>query len=267
MAWPVGCSSYIWSQHMDLKEHFPQVCGEIKAAGFEGLESFAGVILDPQGEQALRQGLQATGLAYPAAYVGGHFHKPEQRDQAIREAERAARKLVALGGRMLLVGPSPEKGRGKTPEELAIEAPAIAELAALIAPLGVRIAIHNHVPELLHHAAELEALLKAAPPDRVGLNVDTEWCVQADVDPVAFLKRFGPRVWHLHLRNSAHKVWSEHLGEGELDYPAIARTLREIGFGGWLMLEDAWDGKRKLQLSFEARARHGRDALCKWFGV
>lgn len=266
--WRAGVAPYIWHQRMKIMENLPRLCEDVKAAGFEGVEFFGGWATDPHGKAEIERGLKATGLTFVALYVGGDFYLTGRRDQAVAEGVEAAKCLAAFGANLLLVGPNPvRQNRAKTDAEIKVEVPAIAELAERIAPLGVQIALHNHIPEVLNDAAELEAILAATPAAQVGLNVDTEWCVQASVDPIAFLKRFAPRVKHMHIRNSENKVWTEHLGEGDIDQPAIAQALREIGYSGWLMLEDAWDGQRDLKLTHVERATKGREAMRKWFGV
>jgi len=265
--WHVGCSTWIWHQQMDPVENLSQICADIKAAGFDGFELFGPLILEPKGLNALRRAIKETGLKLVALYAHGEFHKPDKRDKGIAEAVEVAKHLAEFGTDLLLLGPIPEGKRGKTTEELQIEVPAIAEIANKVAPLGVKIAIHNHTPELENDCAELVQILAATRPEQVGLNADTEWCAHAGVDPVGFLRRFAPRVQHVHLRNSIKNVWSDCLDTGELDHTAICQTLKEINFKGWLMLEDSWDGQRELKLSQVERATRGRAAIRKWFGV
>jgi inosose dehydratase len=252
---------------MDMVENFSRVCADVKAAGFEGLECFGPLVLEPRGLAAVQRGLKETGLKLVALYAHGNFHKAGERDKVVAEAVEVAKRLVDFGSKLLLVGPTPEGKRGKTPEELKIEVHAIAELADKVAPLGVKIAIHNHTPELENDSAELVQILEATRPEQVGLNVDTEWCAHAGVAPAGFIRRFGQRVRHLHLRNSVKNVWSDCLDTGELDHPAMAQALKDVGFSGWLMLEDAWDGQRELKLGQVERATRGRAAIQKWFGV
>lgn len=268
--WRVGCSAYIWSQHLDLRDHFPAACAEMRAAGFEGVETFFRLAKDPQGLEAIRRGLRESGLVLAAFYVGGAFQDPEKHAEALAEAERAAQVLAELGGAgaVLIWGPQPLKDRRKRDDELARQAETCAALGETVHRLGLGpLCVHNHTPELLDDAKELDVILRATDAARVGLNLDLEWCAQADFDPAATVRRFGARVRHLHLRNSTGKVWCDQFGEGDLDYPQIAAALKETGYRGWLMLEDAWDGKRTPALSFKQRAHLGREAIRRWFGV
>ncbi|MCZ7649384.1 MAG: sugar phosphate isomerase/epimerase [Planctomycetota bacterium] len=269
-AWRVGCSTYIWTQHMDLAEHFGRVAEEIAGAGFAGLECFSKFVESDAAVTSVKRSLAASKLDLAGLYLGGDFHDPERHAHLVPRTEGFARRLADLGrpDSVLIWGPTPIPGRAKTDAELVHEAAACAQVGAALRRLGLGpLCVHNHVPELLEDAKELDALCRAVGPEDLGLNVDLEWCAQAGFDPLAVLRRFGPRVRHLHLRNSAKKVWSEHLGEGDLEYPRIAETLREIDYRGWLILEDAWDRKRELKLGFKERAERGREAIRRWFGV
>jgi inosose dehydratase len=74
-------------------------------------------------------------------------------------------------------------------------------------------------------------------PRFVGFCADIHWIWRGGGDPYAYLERYGDRLGNLHLRNSRNKIWSEDLGEGDLDHPRIARILKEKRFSGPLILE------------------------------
>jgi sugar phosphate isomerase/epimerase len=63
------------------------------------------------------------------------------------------------------------------------------------------------------------------------------------VDPVEFIRRYRDRIVFLHLRDQkADGKWSEAMGEGDMDYAAIGKALREIGFAGHAVIELAHEG-------------------------
>ena len=56
------------------------------------------------------------------------------------------------------------------------------------------------------------------------------------------LKLYGSRVVELHLRQSKDNVWSEALGDGDIDYRAVARQLLQAGVRPLLVLEQGPEG-------------------------
>jgi sugar phosphate isomerase/epimerase len=96
--------------------------------------------------------------------------------------------------------------------------------------------LHNHTYEVEHGAHDLNGTVARVPG--VKLGSDLNWLVRGGVDPVAFLRQHGDRIVFLHLRDQhADGRWSEAMGEGDMDYAAIGRALREIGFTGPAVVE------------------------------
>ena len=59
-------------------------------------------------------------------------------------------------------------------------------------------------------------------------------------------RQYGSQIVFLHLRDQHQDGrWSEALGEGDMDYPAIATALREIHFQGDVIIELAHEQRFK----------------------
>ena len=61
------------------------------------------------------------------------------------------------------------------------------------------------------------------------------------------LKLYGQRVTELHLRQSKNNVWSETFGDGDIDYRALWKTLREKGVNPLLVLEQGPENEIRPQ--------------------
>ncbi len=74
------------------------------------------------------------------------------------------------------------------------------------------------------------------------LGPDLGWLARGKVDPVAFIREFGAHIVFCHVRDqTADAKWSEAVGEGAMDYPGIAKALREAGFHGDAVIELAFE--------------------------
>jgi len=74
-------------------------------------------------------------------------------------------------------------------------------------------------------------------PD-VKLGPDLNWLVRGGVDPVDFIRTYGKQMVFMHIRDQkADGTWSEAVGEGNMNYPAIGRALHAIPFRGDAVIE------------------------------
>jgi len=98
----------------------------------------------------------------------------------------------------------------------------------------VRLGIHNHGPYFRYDKiADVEAALARRHPN-FGACVDAGHFIRSGEDPVEALRRLGPRVHGVHLKDFASEgMFAEGriLGQGKLDLDGFFRALRAIGFG------------------------------------
>jgi sugar phosphate isomerase/epimerase len=98
----------------------------------------------------------------------------------------------------------------------------------------VRLGIHNHGPYFRYDKiADVEQALAGRHPG-FGACVDTGHFIRSGEDPVEAMRRLGPRVHGVHLKDFRDEGFFADgciLGEGKLPLDPCFRTLREIGFG------------------------------------
>jgi inosose dehydratase len=99
---------------------------------------------------------------------------------------------------------------------------------------GVRLGIHNHGPWTRYDKiADLEATL-AGRAENFGACVDTGHFIRSGEDPVEAVKRLGPRVLGVHLKDFEGAGFFASgclLGDGKLDLVRFFEALRSVGFG------------------------------------
>jgi sugar phosphate isomerase/epimerase len=98
----------------------------------------------------------------------------------------------------------------------------------------VRLGIHNHGPYFRYDKiADVEASLANRHPG-FGACVDAGHFIRSGEDPAEALRRLGPRVHGVHLKDFAGEgllAEGRILGQGKLDLDAFFGALRAIGFG------------------------------------
>lgn len=208
------------------------VARDAAAAGLDALESDARMDIYPH--------LAAAGLRVSAQYLGLTLYDTWDAVQAEERVLPATRRLAEHGGTDLLVNPTAPRGDSgpllKSDEQVRRQGEHLSRLAELVAPLGVRVCVHNHATRFELTDADLRSVVEHSAPG-VGLCVDTGWAHTSGHDPLAWIRTYPRRVLAVHLRNQRGAVPAEDLLEGELDVPAIVAALLDSGYRGWLSME------------------------------
>jgi sugar phosphate isomerase/epimerase len=119
---------------------------------------------------------------------------------------------------------------------LDAQADILGKLIVLCGANGIVLNLHNHVYEVEDDEQDLKGSLARIPGAKLG--PDLNWLIRAKVDPVDFIRRHGKQVVYAHLRDEKPDGrWSEALGEGAMDYAAIARAMHAIPFTGDVAIE------------------------------
>lgn len=224
----------------DIWPILPEIFADMQYAGMDGIELMH-TSLRPENaveriaELSQKHNLPIIGTSYSAEMWDRAKHQA-----ILDDAELVVTRLAELGGRTLgtSVGSAPQK---KTPQQLDDQADVLRKIIALCNANGVLLNLHNHTYEVVDHQYDLKGTLERIP--EVKLGPDLNWLVRGGVDPMNFIREYGKRIVFLHLRDqNADGRWSEALGEGAMDYPAIGKALHDIAFQGPAIIELAHEG-------------------------
>jgi inosose dehydratase len=134
---------------------------------------------------------------------------------------------------------------------------AIAQLAWT--EYGIRTVIHPHAGGYIEFADELARLVEDIPYEVAGLCLDTGHLYYAGMDPVQTLRQYANRVDYLHFKDIDQAVFDQVLGEhitffaacakgvmcpigqGVIDYGALRELITEIGYQGYITVEQERD--------------------------
>jgi sugar phosphate isomerase/epimerase len=223
----------------DITPVLPQIFADMRYAGMDGIELMHTALRPEDAVERIGQLGQEHQLPVIGTSFGGAMWDRRQHQAVLEDAELIIPRLAKLGGRTLGVSVGPVKwgsGTRKTPDQLDAQAELLAKIFALCKRHGVVPNLHNHTYEVENDLHDLKGTLARLPGTKLG--PDLNWLLRGGVDPVAFLRQYGPQIVFLHLRDQYKDGrWSEALGEGDMDYPAIAAALREIRFQGDAVIE------------------------------
>jgi sugar phosphate isomerase/epimerase len=105
---------------------------------------------------------------------------------------------------------------------------------------GATFLYHNHDWEFQRYGGDyaLDLILAETDPSLVKLELDTYWVRKGGEDPVAYLGKLADRCPLLHIKDmeAGEEQFFAEIGEGILDFPAIAEAAERIGTE-WLVVE------------------------------
>jgi len=266
----VATQLYGWTQSINfpgkppLLQRLDEAFAAIKRAGFDNVEAFLGW----ERNRTFVEALKRHKLGCPAVYSGGTFHVEAEAEKTIKNLVRGAKGAREVRVQVLNCNPAAKRGhKEKTDDELALQAKMLDRCGAELRALGVRFALHNHTPAMRSKAREVHSNLRNTDPKNVWLNADVEWIRHGGGDPVRFLEEYGERTASLHVRDAKGKQWVQALGEGDIDFAAIAAVLKKKKFAGVLSLELAYNNGTKITRSFEENHRVSREFIRRVFGI
>ena len=115
-------------------------------------------------------------------------------------------------------------------------------LESLVREYDIKAAIHNHGPDAPTVYPTAEAIWERIKDRdaRIGICFDMGHQQRAGFDPVVAIRKYGARIYEVHLKNITRPDKSGKAIQGPrgiLDIPAIFRALADVGFDGLALIE------------------------------
>jgi inosose dehydratase len=249
---------------------YVQVIDEMQEAGYVGTElgDWGFMPTDPA---FLTQELGSRHLNLLASWVSVFLHDADRHQQSAEDAVRTAKLLAAVGGseNMIVLGNDPygdpirTKHAGRVTPDLGMSEDqwqTFAKGANYVArrvmdEAGLRTVFHHHVGTWVETPEETRTFLDMTDPTVLGLCFDTGHWSFAGGDPIQGIHEFAERIWHVHFkdhepdiaRHSREQGWDGptsvgqgvfcELGHGNVDFPGVVKALQDIGYRGWIVVE------------------------------
>ncbi|MEM7806523.1 MAG: TIM barrel protein [Planctomycetota bacterium] len=264
----VGTQMYPWTQYREregrkLDDTLGEAFEEARSAGLDAWEHAA--MNADEVETFARLALK-HGLAMRSLYTGSHLHDS---DRVVAELDRLAELAVACsanGITILTTNPDPvdwNTEQNKDDAQLRRQAYSLNQAVERCAASSVTLAYHVHAPEFRAGAREFHHMLLAVPD--LAFCLDTHWlytgCGFSNVALQDLVDLYADRVVSLHLRQSHGHVWSQTLGEGDLNHQPVFDRLRAVGFEGPVFFEAALQDATPMEHSVVEAHRRSADWL------
>jgi len=239
------------------------VLAAIASAGYTGTELGPPRFFGPP--ERLRGRLDDHGLHMVGAYIPLHLGDAARRADDFRSMRLSLEELAAGGRSLAILADWGSEALRANParrwddRSLALDDAAwrtaqdtLREAIDLATDFGVETTYHPHISTYIESRWEIARLLDTVD---ISLTIDTGHIFLAGTSPSDILRTWPTRVNHIHLKDVRQAVlrdakstgrvdleawWPDiscPLGEGDVDLDDFIAGLREVGYRGWLVVE------------------------------
>jgi D-psicose/D-tagatose/L-ribulose 3-epimerase len=238
----IGVSAFAWTAK--FTESHVSLLPQVREYGFEGFE----IPMFVPGDlpvAALRKAfaandLECTVCAILPAGINPISADAPTRARSLEHLKQCVETAAELGAHLLggplyaPIGYLP--GHRPSRDERAWAVEAFRSLAELLDQHAITLSIepvNRSETFFLRTALEAKALCEAIGHPRIGVTIDTFHANIEEKSIPAAIDDLGPHLKHLHASENDRGK----LGSGHIDFAGIAKALRRIGYGGYLMIE------------------------------
>lgn len=241
------------------------VLREAHEIGFEGIE-LGGIF--PREANALKAALAPHQLDLVGGWYSGSL-LTQDADAEIAALQPHLQLLKAMGSTVFVFAETSNAVHGNraaplesTPRlkssEWAQFGARMSAVADYIAAQGLRFAYHHHLGTVVENQVDMDAFIAATSPS-VGFTLDTGHAALGGVRSLEVIERHPGRIAHVHCKDVRGAVHAEARrtgksfldgvlagmftvpGDGSIDFGAVMKALKAIGYSGWIIIEAEQD--------------------------
>lgn len=272
MSYSIACAPCCWGVESPDNPHNPlwrTVLDETKMAGFIGLE------LGPYRYLPLDADLISTELAdRDLTICAGTIFEPlsilNKQAEILQKTETLCRLLQAIEADKLVVIDcvndlrSRYAGRSDLAPRLdeqgwSVMMDTIRKIASIASNYQIRPVLHPHAGGYIEYEDEVDKALSELDHQDIGLCLDTGHLYYAGMNPEQSLIHYAKRLDYVHFKDINQGVLTKAIdeqvgfweacaagimcpiGEGVVDYNKVQQALTDIGYQGWITVEQERD--------------------------
>ena len=258
-----GLSAGLWSHYP--KAPFTEILDVMRDTGFIGvrLTGFPGVLKTYNLTAAqLEREVSKRNLNVITISFGGPVNDPAQHSKVVANAREAMRFLQTFGAKYLVVFPP---GRVKAGQDVDAAFRAMCKGFNLIGEaaneMGFQAGVHNHLDEMVQGPEEVDKCMELTDPKLFNFAPDTAHLHLGGSDVVKMYEKYKNRLVFMDYKDarwttpksdlvlpngkvekkdsSGAKFFESiyDLGDGDIDFPACHRILKQIAYKGWICVD------------------------------
>jgi inosose dehydratase len=255
-----------WAVSAGLWSHYPRgpftdILDVMRDTGFIGirLTGFPGVLktYDMTASQMERE-ISKRNLHVATISFGGPAQDPAQHAKILQSAREAMEFLKIFGAdRLVVFSPSRLKAGQDVDQPFRTMCQGFNKIGELAGEMGFKAGLHNHLDQMVEKPDEVDRCMELTDPKLFHFSPDTAHLHLGGSDVVKIFQKHKHRLMFMdykdakwttpaadvtlpngkvHPKDSRSARFFESiydLGDGEIDFPACHRILKEIQFKGW----------------------------------
>ena len=261
---------------------FEQCVSEMALAGFTGCEVGSKF---PRDVKVLKKALDMRGISIASAWFSS-FLLTQSYEQVEKDFRAHCQFLKDMGAKFCNVAEQGNSVQGQintpvfagkptnTAEQWDLLTKGLDKLGKVATnDYGLTMTYHHHMGTGVQTTPEIDRLMENTNPDYVWLLYDSGHLVCSGEDHIAILKKYLPRIRHIHLKDIRmdirDKVKAEDMsfldgvragmftvpGDGCIDFEPIFDIVNDSDYDGWFIVEAEQDPAKANPLEYAIKAR------------
>ena len=260
---------------------FEQCVSEMALAGFTGCEVGGKY---PKDTNVLKKALDLRGMSIASAWFSS-FLLTQPYEQVEKDFIAHCEFLHTMGAKFCNVAEQGNSIQGKfdkavfadkpynTEEQWKLLTEGLNKLGAVAKKIGLTMTYHHHMGTGVQTFEEIDRLMAETDPELVWLLYDTGHLVCSGEDYLAILKKYLPRIRHIHLKdvrvNIRNEVKEKGMcfldgvragmftvpGDGDVDFAPIFDIVNASDYDGWYIVEAEQDPAKANPFEYALKAR------------
>ena len=249
---------------------YRQMLDELAESGYTGTELGDWGFMPTDAVQ-LKEELDLRGLELIASWVSVRLYDKSFHQDGIKQAIKVAKLLARVAGQDALINigddHSTVKNRyqktgrisqteGMDNETWQIYIDGIHKVAQAVKDeTGLAVSFHPHAATYIETPEEIERFLALTDPNLVGLCFDTGHSLLGGGEPAKSIIKYAERIKLIHFKDYSKSIAQDcyakdynytqmiaagvfsELGQGSVDFKAVLKSLAEINYQGWIVVE------------------------------
>lgn len=258
-----------WAVSAGLWSHYPlapftDILDVMRDTGFIGvrLTGYPGILKTySMTASQLEQEISKRNLAVATISFGGPANDPAQHKKVVANAREAMKFLQTFGAKHLCVFPPTRMKSGDVDAGFRAMCTGFNLIGEAAGEMGFQAGLHNHLDEMVERPEEVDLCMKLTDPKLFNFAPDTAHLHLGGSDVVKMYEKYKSRLvfmdykdarWttpqadvvlpngKVHKKDSSGAKFFESiydLGDGDIDFPACHRILKQIGYKGWICVD------------------------------
>jgi len=259
-----------WAVSAGLWSHYPlapftDILDVMRDTGFIGvrLTGYPGILKTySMTAQQLEREISKRNLYVATISFGGPVNDPAQHGNVVAKAREAMNFLKIFGADHLVVFPPSRRKAGENVDAaFAAMCKGFNLIGEAANEMGFKAGLHNHLDEMVEGPAEVDKCMQMTDPKLFNFAPDTAHLHLGGSNVVEMYQKYKHRLvfmdykdarWttpkedlklpngHVYKKDSPMAKFFDSiydLGDGDIDFPACHRILKEVSYKGWICVD------------------------------